>query len=98
MQQNRNLGGMGETTFINVLNGLKLLDGKKVISLFCVEKLRNISRLFGVSTCLSLNPATCSDEAHIQDKSSVILNENSQSRSQLQTQLSLDVYSVDFCM
>lgn len=68
---------MREIAFMNVLNGLKLLDGKKVISLFCVEKLRNISRLFGVGTYLSLNPATYSDEAHIQDKSSLILNEHS---------------------
>lgn len=81
MQLNKSLGEMGEMTFINDLNGLRLLDGKEVISLFCVEKLRSIFRLFGVGTCLSLNPATYSDEVHIQDKSSLILNENRSSWS-----------------
>lgn len=55
----------------------------KSYTVFCAEKLRSISRLFGVSTCPCLNPATGSDETHIQDKSALIMNQNSQSGSQL---------------
>lgn len=44
---------------------------------FCAEKFRSISRLFGVSTCPSLNLATGSDETHIQDKSPLTVSQNS---------------------
>ena len=66
-----------ETGLLSMAQKSQNVGREKSYIVFCAEKLRSISRLFGVSICPSLNPATDSDETHIQDKSPLIKNQNS---------------------
>lgn len=92
------ISGEREMGLLSISLKRQEVRGGKSYIVFCAEKLRSISRLFGVRTCPSLNSATGLDETCIQDKLAPIMNQNSQWESAPDSELSLDVYCVDFYM
>lgn len=70
------ISGEREAGLLSMAQESQDVGWEKSYIVFCAEKLRSVSRLFGVSTCPSLNLATDSDETHIQDKSPLIMNQN----------------------
>lgn len=71
---------------------------EKSYIVFCAEKLQSNCRLFSESTCPNLNLATGLDETDIQNKSPLIMNQLLEWESGPDSELNLDVYSVDFYM